>query len=280
MKTHSFGATGVEVPIVGQGTWEMERDPRNAVAALRRGIDLGMTHIDTAEMYGSGRVEELVAEAIEGRRDEVFLVSKVLPTNASRGGTVRACENSLRRLKTDRLDGYLLHWEGSYPLEDTVAAFEQLRAEGKIRSWGVSNFDERAMQQVVAIAGAPSVACNQVCYHIRERAIEHDVMPYCRGQGIAIVAYSPFGSGSFPSPGSPGGRALADIAATHGVSPHAIALAFLCRDDAVFAIPKSARVTHVEENALAGHLALDRDEIAGLDAVFPLGPKRRTLPMI
>ena len=280
MKTRSFGASGVEVPIIGQGTWEMEGDRRNAVTALRRGIDLGMTHIDTAEMYGSGRVEKLIAEAIEGRRDEVFLVSKVLPTNASREGTVRACERSLRRLKTDRLDGYLLHWEGSYPLEDTVAAFEQLRAEGKIRSWGVSNFDERAMQRVVALAGAPSVACDQVCYHIRERAVEPDVIPFCREQGIAIVAYSPFGSGSFPSPGSPGGQALADIAAARGASPHAVALAFLCRDEAVFAIPKSARVDHVEENAVAGDLSLDHDEIARLDAVFPLGPKRRTLPMI
>lgn len=258
----------------------MERSDREAaIAAIRRGLDLGMTHIDTAEMYGSGRVETLLAEAIQGRRDEIFLVSKVLPSNASRTGTVRACERSLQRLQTDRLDCYLLHWEGSHPLADTVAAFEQLRAEGKIRSWGVSNFDERAMEQVVAIAGAESVACNQVCYHIRARAIEHGVVPFCRRHGIAVVAYSPFGSGSFPDPGSAGGRVLAEIAAAHEVTSHAIGLAFLCRQGRLFAIPKSSRVDHVEANAAAGSLTLSDAEIARLDDAFPRGP-RRGLPMI
>jgi diketogulonate reductase-like aldo/keto reductase len=268
------------VPVIGQGTWEMERDDRKAViAAIRRGLDLGMTHIDTAEMYGSGRVETLLADALQGRRDEIYLVSKVLPSNASRTGTVRACERSLRRLQTDRLDCYLLHWEGSHPLEDTVAAFEQLRADGKIRSWGVSNFDERAMELVVALAGAANVACNQVCYHIRERGIEHDVIPFCRRYGIAVVAYSPFGSGSLPAPRSAGGRVLAEIADAHHATPHAIVLAFLCREEGIFAIPKSSRVEHVEANATAGSLTLSDDEIARIDAAFPRG-RPRPLPMI
>ena len=259
----------------------MERDGRaTAIEALRRGLDLGMSHIDTAEMYGNGAVEELIAEAIAGRRDEVFLVSKVLPSNASREGTIRACEASLRRLGTDRLDCYLLHWEGHYPLEDTVAAFERLVADGKIRSWGVSNFDEAVMERVVAIAGAESVACNQVCYHIRERAIEHAVIPFCEQHGVAVVAYSPLGSGAFPSPRSSGGGVLAEIAEAHGASPHQVVLSFLCRSDALFAIPKASCVDHVEDNAGAAGLALANDEIARLDSAFPLGPKRSNLPVI
>ncbi|HEX9419640.1 MAG TPA: aldo/keto reductase, partial [Methylomirabilota bacterium] len=192
MRREPFGQTGVAVPVVGQGTWNMERDGRTtALAALRAGLDAGMTHIDTAEMYGSGRVEELIGEAIAGRRDQVFLVSKVLPQNASRAGVPRACEASLRRLRTDRLDCYLLHWPGRHPLADTIAAFEQLRREGKIRAWGVSNFGVEELERAAALAGAERVACNQVLYHLEERAIEHAVVPWCVARGIAVVGYSP-----------------------------------------------------------------------------------------
>ena len=281
MKKRPFAATGVEVPIIGQGTWAIERgDREEALRALRRGLELGANHIDTAEMYGNGAAEELVAEAIAGRRDEAFLVSKVLPSNASRAGTVAACENSLRRLGTDHLDCYLLHWEGNHPLEETVAGFEQLVGDGKIRSWGVSNFDERALTRAVAIAGAEKIACNQVCYHIQERAIEHEVIPYCQEKGIAVVAYSPFGSGGFPRRRSRGGKVLADLARTRRVTPYQVVLAFLCRHEGLFAIPKSSSVAHVVDNAAAGDLVLEDRELERLEAAFPLGPRRRGLPMI
>ncbi len=281
MNKRTFGPTGVDVPVIGQGTWQMELcDRAVTIRALHRGLDLGATHIDTAEMYGNGAVEELVGEAIRGRRDGVYLVSKVLPSNASRAGTIAACERSLRRLRTDRLDCYLLHWEGSYPLAETVAGFEQLLADGKIRAWGVSNFDEHAMAAVVTIAGAESIACNQVCYYLQERAIEHAVVPFCERHGIAVVAYSPFGSGSFPPARSPGGLLLAEIGASHEASPFQIALAFLCRRRTQFAIPKSSTGAHVEDNATAGDLALTDAEIERIDATFPLGRPRGGVPMI
>lgn len=281
MNKRIFGPTGIDVPVIGQGTWQMERGDRSAtIRALHRGFDLGATHIDTAEMYGKGAAEELVGEAIRGRREGVYLVSKVLPSNASRQGTIAACERSLRRLCTDRLDCYLLHWEGSYPLAETVAGFERLLADGKIGAWGVSNFDERAMAEVVEIAGPESVACNQVCYYLQERAIEHAVVPFCEQHGIAVVAYSPFGSGSFPSAGSAGFRVLAEIGAGRGYSPFQVALAFLCRRRAQFAIPKSSTVAHVEENAAAGDLVLTDAEIERVDAAFPLGEPRNGIPMI
>jgi len=258
----------------------MERDDRSrAVAALQRGLDLGMSHIDTAEMYGDGRVEQLVGEAIRGRRDEVFLVSKVLPTNASRRGTVAACERSLKRLGVDRLDCYLLHWPGSHPVGDTIAAFEELAAAGKIASWGVSNFDEEELAEVIAIAGEARCACNQVLYHLQERAIEHAVLPYCLEHDVAVVAYSPFGSGHFPRPDSRGGRVLADIAAAHGARPHQVALAFLFRQG-VFAIPKSSTVEHVEANAAAAELELSDAEADHIDAAFPRGRRRRGVPVL
>jgi diketogulonate reductase-like aldo/keto reductase len=194
MERRRFGPTGREVPVIGQGTWYDENDDRAAaVAALRSGLDLGMTHIDTAEMYGDGAAEEWVGEAIAGRREEVFLVSKVLPGNASRSGTIAACERSLARLKTDRLDCYLLHWRGEHPLEDTIAAFEQLARAGKILSWGVSNFDESDLDEAPGIAGEGRLVCDQVLYHLRERAIEHAVIPWCEKHGVAVVAYSPCG---------------------------------------------------------------------------------------
>ncbi|HXF81430.1 MAG TPA: aldo/keto reductase, partial [bacterium] len=240
MRTRPFGWTAVPVPVVGQGTWHMEQVGRaRAVAALRAGLDAGLTHIDTAEMYGDGRVEELVGEAIAGRRDEVFLVSKVLPRNASYDGVRRACSASLRRLRTDHLDVYLLHWRGPHPLEETIRAFEDLVRAGQIRFWGVSNFDTDDLEAARRIAGPRRLACNQVLYHLRERAIEHAVIPWCARHQAAVVAYSPFGSGRFPAPSSPGGGVLAEIAARHRATPHQVALAFLLRIDDVFVIPKA-----------------------------------------
>jgi len=275
-----FGATGVAVPEIGQGTWAMERSRRESVAALRRGLDLGLTHVDTAEMYGDGRVEELVGEAIAGRRDEVFLVSKVLPQNATRAGTVAACERSLARLGTDRLDCYLLHWPSRHPLADTIAAFERLEVDGKIRSWGVSNFASEDLDRADAIAGAGRIACNQVLYHLQERAIEHEVLPWCRAHDVAVVAYSPFGSGDFPGPQSPGGRVLAEVARRLGATPRQIALRFLLRDPIVLTIPKASRVAHVEENAGAAAVVLDDADVARLDAAFPRGRRRRGVPSL
>ncbi len=280
METRKLGPHGVAVPVIGQGTWNMEGDDRReAIASLRRGLDLGMTHIDTAEMYGRGKVEELVAEAIGGRRDEVFLVSKVLPQNASYEGTLRACERSLRHLRTDRLDVYLLHWPGSHPLEGTVRAFEELVHKGMIRAWGVSNFDVGELEEVRRIAGPGKIACNQVLYHLQERAIEHDVLPWCASNRVALVGYSPFGSGRFPTPKSDGGRALTEIAKTHGVTPHAVALGFLVREPGTFTIPKASLRAHAEENAAAGELRLGPDEIARIDRAFPRR-KARGLPFL
>ena len=211
MKFRSFGSAQSGISVIGQGTWNLELAPRaDAIKALQRGIDLGMTHIDTAEMYGSGRAEALTGEAITGRRDKVFIVSKVLPSNASRKGTLAACERSLKQLKTDYLDCYLLHWRGSYALEDTFAAFEELKSAGKIRSWGVSNFDEDDLQEALGIAGKGKIACNQVLYHLRERAIEHAVIPWCEKNGVAVVAYSPFGQMASPALSTPGGKTLAE----------------------------------------------------------------------
>jgi len=280
MRTRPFGASGPSVPVLGQGTWEIEREPRRAVRALRAGIDAGMSHIDSAEMYGAGRAEEIVGEAIAGRREQVFLASKVLPSNASRAGTIRACEASLRRLRTDHLDLFLLHWPGEHPLEDTLLAFETLRSEGKILLFGLSNFDERETERAVTIAGPGRIACNQVLYHLGERHIEHAVIPTCARHGIALVAYSPFGSGSFPGPGSAGGRLLAEIAAGHGATERQVALAYLTRHPGSFAIPKAARVEHVLENVGADGMELSADEIARIGAAFPLADPKRDLPMI
>ena len=282
LERRRFGATGREVAVIGQGTWNIEEaNAETAIAALRRGLDLGMTHIDTAEMYGSGAAEGLVGAAIAGRRDEVFLVSKVLPHNASRNGTIAACERSLKRLKTDRLDCYLLHWRGSHPLADTVAAFERLSADGKILSWGVSNFDVDDLDEVRAIAGAGKPACNQVLYHLRERAIENAVIPWCEKNGVAVVAYSPFGhAGGFPEPHSAAGRVLKAIADRHGATPRQVALRFLTRRRSLFAIPKAANPEHSEENAGAGALDLSDAELARIDAAFPLDPRPRPLPML
>jgi len=279
MEQRQFGSTEQEVAVIGQGTWQIEgRDRGGAVSALRRGLDLGMTHIDTAEMYGTA--EEVVAEAIIGRRDEVFLVSKVLPQNASRRGTIAACEKSLARLKTDRLDSYLLHWRGQYPLEETIAAFEQLQREGKICSWGVSNFDVPDLEATWKIAGEGRLVCNQVLYHLSERAIEHAVLPWCEKHGVAVVAYSPFGHGRFPAPRTTGGRVLQKIATAHNATARQVALRFLVRRPLLFAIPKASSPEHSAENAGAGELHLTEAELAQIEEAFPLGPRPHELPML
>jgi len=220
----------------------------------------------------------LIAEAIRGRRDELFLVSKVLPHHASTDGVIHACERSLSRLGTDRLDCYLLHWRGRIPLHETIAGFEQLVRAGKILAWGVSNFDVADLDEAARIAGPGRIACNQVLYHLEERAIEHEVIPWCRRHGAAVVAYSPFGHGNFPDERSPGGSLLAAIAQAHDATPRQVALAFLARQ--AFAIPKASTPGHAAENAGAGDLDLSERELARIDAAFPRGPKPATLPMI
>jgi diketogulonate reductase-like aldo/keto reductase len=279
MERRVFGTADREVAGIGQGTWELDRGDRaTAVEALRVGIELGMTHLDTAEMYGDA--EQMVGEAMVGRRDEVFLVSKVLPQNASLRGTMLACERSLERLGTDRLDCYLLHWRGSLPLEETIAAFEHLQRQGKILSWGVSNFDVPDLEEVQRIAGEGHMVCNQVLYHLKERAIEHGVLPWCEAHDVALVGYSPFGHGTFPGPRSPGGRVLREIAAAHHATPRQVALRFLVRNPITFTIPKASNAEHAAENAGAGELWLSPAELARIEAAFPVGPAPRELPAL
>jgi diketogulonate reductase-like aldo/keto reductase len=281
MELRVFGCTKRRVPVIGQGTWYGDDDDRDAaIAALRHGIALGMTHVDTAEMYLNGTAEQWVAEAIAGKRDEVFLVSKVLPSNASRRGAVAACERSLARLGTDRLDCYLLHWRGRHPLEETVAAFEQLKREGKILSWGVSNFDDSDLIEIKEIAGASGPVCNQVLYHLEERAIEHSILPWCERNRAAVVGYSPFGHGNFPDSHLREGRLLNQIADEHGATPRQVALRFLLRNPALFTIPKSSNPDHAAENAAAGDLRLSETELERIDQAFPKGPRPKQLPML
>src|SRR5689334_7619458 len=276
MRGRQFGTTGGSVPVIGIGTWNMEQDdPSSAIAAIRRAVELGMVHVDTAEMYGSGAVETLVGEAIAGVRDRVFLVSKVLPRHASYAQTLRTCEARLERLGTDHLDAYLLHWREDQPLAETFRAFETLREQGKIRAWGVSNFDDDDLREALAIAGPGKIACNQVLYHLGERTIEHRVIPWCEQHGVAVVAYSPFGSrGGFPN-----NRGLAQVAKRVGATPRQVALAFLTRRPSVFAIPKSSHEKHVDEIAGADQVALDAEAIAAIDDGFPLA-RWRGLPTL
>ena len=279
MELRRFGRTNGRVAAIGQGTWYIDRGDRAAaVAALRLGLDLGMNHIDTAELYGAA--ENIVGEAIAGRRDEVFLVSKVLPQNASRRGTIAACHRSLARLGTEWLDCYLLHWRGDYPLEETFEAFEELQGEGKIRSWGVSNFDVADLAEAWRIAGDHGLVCNQVLYHLKERAIEHAVLPWCEEHGVAVVGYAPFGHGDFPDSQTAQGRLLQAIADAHGATPRQVALRFLVRRPSLFTIPKAARPQHARENAGAGDLHLTRAELELIDRAFPLGSLPRELPVL
>ncbi|MEP6546203.1 MAG: aldo/keto reductase [Gammaproteobacteria bacterium] len=276
-----FGSTSRPVAAIGQGSWNIEQSADTALAALQRGLDLGLTHIDTAEMYGSGASESLIAKAIAGRRDEVFLVSKVLPSNASKRGTLAACEKSLARLRTDHLDCYLLHWRSRYPLEETIAAFDALVRAGKILAWGVSNFDVADLDEVTAIAGPGHPACNQVLYHLQERAIEHGVLPWCQEHGTAVVAYTPFGqSTSAFDARTKQGRVLAEVARVHDATARQVALRFLLRHPEVFVIPKASSIDHVAENAATSALELSNTELASIDAAFPRGKPPRALPMI
>lgn len=273
MLTRPFGWTGVQVPVLGQGTWMIEANPRPAVDALRAGLDLGMTHIDTAEMYGSGRAEELVAEAIEGRRSEVFLASKVLPSNASYDGTIRACERSLRRLKTDYLDLYMLHWPDNYPIEETMRAMAALVERGHVRFAGVSNFD---VHELPGAAAAHRLACNQVLYHLGDRGIERRLLPWCAERQIPVVAYSPFGHGDFPERSKP----LQEIARRHGRTSRQIVLNWVTRHANVFTIPKTARVERVKENAAALDFHLTPEDLAAIDRAFPAPDRDVPLGML
>lgn len=253
---------------------------QRAIEALRLGLDLGLTHIDTAEMYGNGRAEELVGEAIAGRRSEVFLVSKVLPSNASYTGTLRACERSLKRLRTDWLDLYLLHWPGSYPLEDTMRAMEALAEAGKIRFVGVSNFDVEEVEAAQRALHKQRLACNQVLYHLGNRGIERRLIPYCAKHEIAIVGYSPFGHGSFPSAGTAGGRLLAEVGQRHDRSPRQVVLNFLTHHPIVFTIPKAANPQHVRENSGGAGWVLSEDDVTRIGQVFPVPDRDAPLGMI
>jgi diketogulonate reductase-like aldo/keto reductase len=283
METKAFGWTGVPVPVIGQGTWMIEGSravERRSVDALRLGLDLGMTHVDTAEMYGSGRAEELVAEAIAGRREQVFLVSKVLPSNASYQGTLRACRQSLKRLRTRWLDLYLLHWPSSYPIEDTMRAMEELADQGAVRHIGVSNFDLEELQAAERALRRHRLACNQVLYHLGHRVMERRLLPYCERQNMAVVAYSPFGHSVFPAASSAGGRELAQVAARHNRTPRQVALNFLTRHRAVFTIPKASHPEHVRENAGGAGWMLDAADLAALDRAFPAPDRDVPLGML
>lgn len=266
---------GASVPALGLGTWHMgERGADRAAEAdaLRCGIDLGMTLIDTAEMYASGGAEQVVREAIRGRRDEVFLVSKVLPFNASRSGTVEACEASLARMEVETIDLYLLHWPGSYPLADTLAGFDDLRRAGKIRYWGVSNFDTAEMAALTALPGGPACATNQVLYNLARRGIEFDLLPWCGARSMPVMAYSPLEQGRLA-----GHRALGAVAGRHGVTELQVALAWVLQREGVIAIPKATRLDHVRQNRAALDLRLTPEDRAELDAAFP--PPRGKQPL-
>jgi diketogulonate reductase-like aldo/keto reductase len=270
--------SGEAIPVLGQGTWGMAEDARrreSEVAALRLGLDLGMTLIDTAEMYADGAAEELVAEAIAGRRDDVFLVSKVLPDHASRRGTIVACEDSLRRLGTDRLDLYLLHWRGRVPLEETLDAFTALVHAGKIRHWGVSNFDVSDMKELVGQPGGAAVATDQVLYNLTRRGIEYDLLPWCRQRRLPIMAYSPIEQGRML--GHPG---LRGVAVRHGATAAQLALAWLLRQESLTAIPKAGTPAHVRENRAALDLRLTEEDLATLDRAFPPPTGPRPLEML
>lgn len=265
-------------PRLGQGTWNMGERPaqrKQEIAALREGIALGLTLIDTAEMYGDGRAESLVAEAIAGQREKIFLVSKVLPSNASRKGVARACEASLKRLRTDRVELYLLHWSGSHPLEETVRGFEDLLAAGKIRSWGVSNLDLAEMKQLVSLPGGAACATNQVLYNLARRGIEFDLLPWCRERGMPIMAYTPIEQGKLL-----GHQALRAVAQRLGATPAQVALAWVLRQDRVVTIPKAGSPAHVRENRKALELKLDADALQALDVAFPAPTRAKPLEML
>jgi diketogulonate reductase-like aldo/keto reductase len=274
MRSRAFGPTGVEVCTIGQGTWNLPESGAQrsqAIAALRRGIELGMTHIDTAEMYGSGGVEIVLGDALATvPRERLFITSKVLPAHAGYAGTIAACEASLRRMRLEYLDCYLLHWPGDRPLEETMGALENLVQSGKARTIGVSNFDLPALLQARSYLRNVPLSCNQVLYHLRERGIERRLLPYCQRESIAITGYTPFGRGRFPRESAVDG-AIAAIARKREATPRQVILAFLTRSPMTFAIPKASSLAHTIENAGAGDLVLETAEIAAIDAAFPVG---------
>ncbi|MFL4992408.1 MAG: aldo/keto reductase [Microvirga sp.] len=270
--------SGETVPALGQGTWQMAETAsrrKQEIEALRLGVELGMTLVDTAEMYGEGASEELVAEAIVGERDRLFLVSKVYPHNASRQGVVQACERSLRRLKTDRLDLYLLHWRGSVPLEETVAGFEELRRSGKIRHWGVSNFDTDDMDELLRVPAGENCAANQVLYNVTRRGPEFDLIPWMTEHRMPLMAYSPIEQGRLPR-----GGVLQRIGQKYGASPFQIALAWLLQKPDVIAIPKASSPDHVRDNHRALEIRLSPEDLDAIDAEFPPPRRKRPLEMI
>jgi diketogulonate reductase-like aldo/keto reductase len=269
---------GLHVPALGQGTWHMAEDPalrRAEIAALQHGIEVGLTVVDTAEMYADGASERLVGEAIAGRRDQVFLVSKVLPWNASRAGTVEACEASLQRLRTDRIDLYLLHWRGESPFEETIGAFDALLRDGKIRSWGVSNLDTDELDELVAAGGGAGVQTDQVLYNLSRRGIEVDLLPWARNRGLPIMAYSPVEQGRILRD-----AALRRVAQRHGSTPAQVALAWTIRGGGVIAIPKAGTRAHVEENRAALDLRLSPQDLSELDRAFPAPRSKQPLEML
>jgi len=258
---------GERVPALGMGTWRMAEDPgrrKAELAALRRGLDLGLSLVDTAELYADGGAEELVGEALTGRRGQVFLVSKVLPSHASRAGTVAACERSLRRLRTDRIDLYLLHWRGSFPLAETIEAFAALARAGKIRQWGVSNLDVADLEELAASAGGAGAQTDQVLYNLGRRGVERDLLPWCRQRRMPLMAYSPIEQGRLLRQ-----PALREVASRHGATPAQVALAWLLRQEGVMVIPKAGRVAHVDEDRGAVELHLSEEDLAHLDGAFP-----------
>jgi len=270
---------GTEVPALGQGTWNMgegQRPRAEEIAALRLGLDLGLTLIDTAEMYGDGQSEALVGEAIAGRREQVFLVSKVYPRNATRSGVPAACERSLKRLRIDSIDLYLLHWRGSHPLAETVAAFEALRTAGKIRRWGVSNFDTADMEELAAVPHGGACATNQVLYHPDSRGLEYDLLPWCRRHRMPIMAYSPIGQGGRLLHS----RALAEVAKRHGATPAQIAIAWGLRHTDVISIPKAVAAAHVRENARVAEITLSSEDLATIDAAHPPPARKQSLDIL
>ena len=270
--------SGETVPQLGQGTWHMGESGRarkDEVTALKLGLDLGMTLIDTAEMYGNGGAEEVVAEAVAGRRDECFIVSKVLAENSTRAGTIAACERSLKRLKTDRIDLYLLHWRGRPELEETVSGFEALLASGAIRAWGVSNFDVDDMEELVALQVGAACASNQLLYNLRRRGIELGLLPWCRERGIPIMAYSPIEQGRLLRD-----RALTGVAIRHRATPAQIALAWVLRHTDMMVIPKATTLEHVRENRAALDIALTEQDLAELNRAFPPPKGRRPLELL
>ncbi len=269
---------GAAVPVLGQGTWKMGQDPREhkrEVEALRLGLDLGMTLIDTAEMYADGGAERVVAEAIVGRRDDVFLVSKVLPSNASREGTIAAAERSLERLRTDRLDLYLLHWTGSWPLEETYGGFERLVEQGKILHYGVSNFDVDDMQRSESLPAGARVGVNQVLYNPTRRGIEPALLPWCAARDIVVMAYSPLEQGRLRAR-----AALRQVAERHDAKPEQVVLAWVLRHPNVVTIPKAVRTEHVRDNAAAGSIRLTEEDLADLDRDLPPPPAGGRLELL